>query len=251
MIQLTEVSKKYRQVQAVDKLTMKVEPGEIYGFLGPNGAGKTTTIKMIAGTLRPTSGQIIIDGYDLASHPEEAKQVVGFIPDRPFIYEKLTGYEFLKFMAGLYNVNSNSFDPRAQELLELFELVDWQHELVESYSHGMKQRLIMSSAMIHRPKILIVDEPMVGLDPRGGRLVKNIFSHMRSTGTTILMSTHTLAIASEVCDRIGIILNGRLLIEGSAESIKAQAGSSQHLEEAFLRLTGGDSEQSLSHFLES
>ena len=154
MIELIDLSKKFKQVAAVDRLSLKVEPGEIFGFLGPNGAGKTTTIKMIAGTLRPTSGRVIIAGADLTEEPEKAKKTVGFIPDRPFLYEKLTGWEFLEFMAGLYHVNSGSFEPRARSLLELFELDEWRDELVESYSHGMKQRLIMSSALIHKPQVL-------------------------------------------------------------------------------------------------
>jgi len=249
MIKLIEITKRFKQVLAVDRLSMEVDPGEIYGFLGPNGAGKTTTIKMIAGTLRPTSGRVLIDGHDLADEPLAAKRVVGFIPDRPFIYEKLTGLEFLRFTADLYDLNHNSFKTRANDLLELFELIDWKDELVESYSHGMKQRLIMSAALLHRPKVIVVDEPMVGLDPRGARLVKNIFRQLNRSGVAILMSTHTLSIAAEVCDRIGIILQGRLLTEGTPEELKAQADRSEHLEEAFLKLTGGHEEQVLADFL--
>jgi len=204
---------------------------------------------MIAGTLRPTSGRVLIDGVDLAQSPEEAKRVVGFIPDRPFLYEKLTGLEFLQFMAGLYGVNSGKFLSRAQSLLELFELTDWQHELVESYSHGMKQRLIMSAALLPRPKVLVVDEPMVGLDPRGARLVGKIFRQLRRNGVSIFVSTHTLSIAAELCDRIGIILRGRLLVEGAVTELQAQAGAEGQLEDAFLKLTGGEEEQALASFL--
>ena len=249
MIELVNLTKKYRQVTAVDDLSLSVRPGEIYGFLGPNGAGKTTTIKLIAGTLRPTSGQVLIGGIDLAREPEKAKARIGFIPDRPFLYEKLSGYEFLEFMAGLYAVNSNRLAPRAEALLELFELWDWRHELVESYSHGMKQRLIMSAALVHQPKILIVDEPMVGLDPRGARLVRNIFLQLKSNGVSVFVSTHTLSIASELCDRIGIILHGRLLMEGTVDELKKRAGESRELEDAFLKLTGGEEEQALAAFL--
>jgi len=249
MIECIELTKRFKNVVAVDSLSLKVRPGEIYGFLGPNGAGKTTTIKMIAGTLRPTSGRVLIDGVDLAQSPEEAKRVVGFIPDRPFLYEKLTGLEFLQFMAGLYGVNSGKFLSRAQSLLELFELTDWQHELVESYSHGMKQRLIMSAALLPRPKVLVVDEPMVGLDPRGARLVGNIFRQLRRNGVSIFVSTHTLSIAAELCDRIGIILRGRLLVEGAVAELQAQAGAGGQLEDAFLKLTGGEEEQALAAFL--
>lgn len=250
MIKLVEVTKRFKQVRAVDNLSMEVKPGEIYGFLGPNGAGKTTTIRMIAGTLKPTSGQIFINGQNLEKNPTAAKQSVGFIPDRPFLYEKLTGFEFLRFIAGLYGVSNNILGQRAAELFELFELTEWQDELVESYSHGMKQRLIMSAALLHQPKVLIVDEPMVGLDPRGARLVKNIFRQLRTNGVAILMSTHTLAVAAEVCDRIGIILQGRLFISGTLEELKAQADTgSEQFEEAFLKLTGGHEEQILADFL--
>jgi len=250
MIELIKVSKQFRQVLAVDNLSLKVNQGEIYGFLGPNGAGKTTTIRMIAGTLKPTTGQIRIDGRDLEKEPIAAKRVLGIIPDRPFLYEKLTGHEFLRFMAGLYGVSNQDFEERAIELFELFELGDWRHELIESYSHGMKQRLIMSSAMLHRPKVLVVDEPLVGLDPRGGRLIKNIFRQLKQNGVSILMSTHTLSLAAEVCDRIGIIFHGRLLTEGTAESLLAQAKGSTQLEDAFLMLTGGQQEQALARFLD-
>lgn len=249
MIELINLTKKFKQVTAVDDLTLTVQPKEIFGFLGPNGAGKTTTIKMIAGTLRPTSGRVVVAGHDLADSPEKAKAAVGFIPDRPFLYEKLTGWEFLQFMSGLYGVNSNRFKPRAEALLELFELADWRHELVENYSHGMKQRLIMCAALIHKPEVLVVDEPMVGLDPRGARLVTNIFKQLRDNGVSVFVSTHTLSLVADLCDRIGIILKGRLLVQGTAEELKAQAGQSGELEDAFLRLTGGEGEQSLTEFL--
>ena len=251
MIKLIDLTKRYKQVLAVDGLNLHVEPGEIYGFLGPNGAGKTTTIKMLAGTLQATSGSVIINGHDISREPEEAKRIVGFIPDRPFLYEKLTGLEFLQFMAGLYGVNSNKFRPRADSLLELFELTDWRNELVESYSHGMKQRLIMSSALIHRPRVLVVDEPMVGLDPRGARLVRNIFRRLKESGVAVFVSTHTLSIAAELCDRIGIILHGRLLTEGTEKELRERAGESQALEDAFLKLTGGAEEQALVDFLQN
>ncbi len=249
MIELFELTKRYRQVLAVDHLSLTVRPGEIFGFLGPNGAGKTTTIKMIAGTLQPTSGRVVINGCDLAEDPEGAKRSVGFIPDRPFLYEKLTGMEFLQFMAGLYGVNSSRFRPRAESLLELFELSEWQNELIESYSHGMKQRLIMSSALIHQPKVLVVDEPTVGLDPRGARLIKNIFRQLRDNGVAVFVSTHTLSIAAELCDRIGIILKGKLLTEGTVPELMAAAGAVEQLEDAFLKLTGGDEHQALADFL--
>lgn len=249
MIELIGLTKRFKQVVAVDHLSLTVNPGEIYGFLGPNGAGKTTTIKMIAGTLRPSAGRVIITGIDQATQPEHAKQVIGFIPDRPFLYEKLSGLEFLQFVAGLHHVNGQVFRLRAEALLKLFELSDWQNELVESYSHGMKQRLIMSAALIHQPKVLVVDEPMVGLDPRGARLVANIFRQLRTNGVSIFVSTHTLSLAAALCDRIGIIFHGRLLVQGTVEELKAIAGQSQELEDAFLKLTGGEEEQALAEFI--
>ena len=248
MIELIELTKKFKKIIAVDHLSLKVNPGEIYGFIGPNGAGKTTTIKMISGILRPSSGRALIGGFDQATNPEEAKRLIGFIPDRPFLYEKLTGLEFLQFMAGLYGVNGRVFNQRAGVLLDLFELSDWNSELIENYSHGMKQRLIMSAALIHQPKILVVDEPMVGLDPKGARLVANIFNNLRDKGICIFVSTHTLSLASKLCDRIGIILQGRLLVEGTVDNLKEKAGQSPELEDAFLRLTGGETEQALDDF---
>lgn len=249
MITLTDITKQFKQVRAVDNLNLTVDSGEIFGFLGPNGAGKTTTIKMIAGTLRPTSGSIHIAGHDMLKHPEKAKKIVGFIPDRPFLYEKLTGEEFLKFMAGLYEVDDSDFESRADSLLKLFELDEWRNELIESYSHGMKQRLIMSSALIHKPRVLVVDEPMVGLDPRGARLVADIFKQLRSNGVCVFVSTHTLSLAAALCDRIGIIFHGKLLVQGTVEELKEQAGRSEALEDAFLKLTGGEEEQALAEFL--
>ena len=249
MIELVDLCKQYNHVRAVDNLSLTVRTGEIFGFLGPNGAGKTTTIKMIAGILQPTSGRVIIDGHDLNEAPERAKKAVGFIPDRPFLYEKLTGYEFLEFIGGLYGVNSGRFDDRARSLLELFELWGWRDELIEGYSHGMKQRLIMTSALLHQPRILVVDEPMVGLDPRGARLVVNIFRQLKEDGASVFVSTHTLSLAAEICDRVGIILQGRLLVQGSVQELINKAGDSPILEDAFLKLTGGADEQAIVDFL--
>jgi ABC-2 type transport system ATP-binding protein len=206
MIELIGLSKVYKGLRAVDDIRLEVREGIIFGFLGPNGAGKTTTIKMMAGVLKPTSGRIIIHGMDLSKEPSKVKKVIGFIPDRPFLYEKLSGVEFLRFIGGLYSLDhSPALERRIAELLELFDLVHWGDELIESYSHGMKQRLVMCAALLHRPKVLIVDEPMVGLDPRGARLVKDIFRDEASRGTTIFMSTHSLEVAQEVCQEIAII----------------------------------------------
>lgn len=175
MIQLIKLGKRFGNLVAVDGINLKVDSGEVFGFLGPNGAGKTTTIKMMAGLIKPTSGKVVIDGWDLAEHPNRVKKVVGFIPDRPFLYEKLTALEFLKFIAGLYNFSSNGVEDKIDYLFGLFGLTDWRNELIESFSHGMKQRLVMASAFVHQPKLIIVDEPMVGLDPKGAKLVKEVF----------------------------------------------------------------------------
>jgi ABC-2 type transport system ATP-binding protein len=240
MIKLIDLTKVYKGLRAVDKINLKVREGVVFGFLGPNGAGKTTTIKMMAGVLAPTEGQIVINGMDLAREPSEVKQCVGFIPDRPFIYEKLSGLEFLHFIAGLYSLNNSpSLRRRISELLELFELSHWQEELVGSYSHGMKQRLVMCAALLHRPRVLIVDEPMVGLDPKGARLVKDIFRDQARIGTTIFMSTHSLQVAEELCEEIAIIQEGKIIAEGTGDGLKRQAGVDGNLENIFLKLTEG------------
>jgi len=240
MIGLHDVVKKYSAFTAVDGISLEVPPGQIHGFLGPNGAGKTTTLRMIAGLLKPTSGRIVVNGHDLATNPEAAKASLGFIPDRPFIYEKLTAGEFLRFHGGLYGLDDGAVGGRAREMLEMFELSRWEHELVESFSHGMKQRLVMCAAFLHRPRAVVVDEPMVGLDPRGARLIKDVFRRMSERGVAILMSTHTLEVAQEMCDRISIILKGRIIARGTVDELRQMAGTpSEQLTPVFLRLTGG------------
>jgi len=245
MIRLIQLTKVYKGLPAVDHISLEVKPGTIFGFLGPNGAGKTTTIKMMAGTLKPTSGRIMIDGIDLSRDPTAVKKRIGFIPDRPFLYEKLTGVEFLRFVGGLYEMNQEDLlSARIKEMLELFDLVYWGDELIESYSHGMKQRLVMSAALLHRPKVLIVDEPMVGLDPRGARLVKDLFREEGTKGTTIFMSTHSLEVAQEVCEEIAIIQSGRIIAQGNAEELRKAANVEGSLESIFLKLT---EEKNIAH----
>jgi len=241
MILLDQVVKRFGRFTAVDHVSLEVPEGEIHGFLGPNGAGKTTTIRMIAGLLRPTAGRILLGGADLAQDPLGAKRSLGFIPDRPFLYEKLTAAEFLRFHGGLFGLDSeNGLTDRIAELLELFELTAWRDELIESFSHGMKQRLIMCAAFLHRPRAVVVDEPMVGLDPRGARLIKEIFRAMSRKGVSILMSTHTLEVAQEVCDRVSIIDKGRIIACGTVEQLRVLADSAdQELTPIFLKLTGG------------
>lgn len=240
MIRLEGLTKVFKKTRAVDHLDLEVPRGVVYGFLGPNGAGKTTTIRIMAGVLKPTRGRVVIDGVDLQDEPETVKAWVGFIPDRPYLYEKLTGREFLRFVAGIYRLDGTpELAQGIAALLERFELTDWENELIEGYSHGMKQRLVMCAALLHRPKLLIVDEPMVGLDPKGARLVKRIFRQEARKGGTVFMSTHSLEVAEEVCDQIGIIQEGRIIATGSPEELRKLAGEEGSLEQIFLRLTGG------------
>jgi ABC-2 type transport system ATP-binding protein len=241
MIELNQISKQYGKMLAVDDLTLRIPRGEIFGFIGPNGAGKTTTIKMMGGILMPTSGSIHICGISMKEDPEAAKQKIGFIPDRPYLYEKLTGLEFLKFIADLYHMNTGHFKEKALNNLKLFSLADWCDELIESYSHGMKQRLIMAAAMLHDPEVLIVDEPMVGLDPIGIKLVKDLFKGLAAKGTTVFLSTHTLQVAEDLCHRIGIINNGVLTALGSPQDLKREyQAMDENLEQIFLRLTANE-----------
>jgi ABC-2 type transport system ATP-binding protein len=238
MIELKTLTKKYGDYKAVDDLNLFVKKGEIFGFIGPNGAGKTTTIKMIGGILAPSSGTVNIAGIDIQKEPEKAKRKIGFIPDRPYLYEKLTGMEFLKFTADLYGVPPASFSKKALQNLEMFSLADWSNELIESYSHGMKQRLIMSAALLHDPEVIIVDEPMVGLDPVAIMMVKDLFKRLAQTGVTIFMSTHTLAVAEDICERIGVINKGHLIASGTTAELRRQANvSDAALERVFLNLT--------------
>jgi ABC-2 type transport system ATP-binding protein len=246
MIEVVDLVKRYGAFTAVDGVSLDVAPGEIHGFLGPNGAGKTTTIRIIGGLLKPTAGRVRIDGHDLAVDPTRAKGALGFIPDRPFLYEKLTAGEFLRFHAGLYGLEGDGVTHRIAELLDLFELRPWEGELVESFSHGMKQRLVMCAAFLHRPRGVLVDEPMVGLDPRGARLIKEVFRAMSRKGVAILMSTHTLEVAQEMCDRISIIQHGKIIARGTVDQLRALGGGAdEQLTTLFLRLTGGSALQEI------
>ena len=250
MIALQNLVKKYGEFTAVDGVTLDVQPGEIHGFLGPNGAGKTTTLRMIAGLLEPTAGRILVNGHDLATHPVEAKTSLGFIPDRPYIYEKLTAGEFLRFHGGLYGIEGDAVTERVHEMLDLFDLRRWEDELVESFSHGMKQRLVMSAAFLHRPRAVVVDEPMVGLDPRGARLIKDVFRKMSERGVAILMSTHTLEVAQELSDRITIINKSRIVAQGTVDEVlRLSGGKDEQLTSVFLRLTGGSGLQEIDELL--
>src|SRR3954464_2072570 len=245
MIELRQLKKNYGSFTAVDSIDLTVPDGELFGFLGPNGAGKTTTLRMIAGILQPTSGSIHLAGIDLAVDPLAAKAKLGFIPDRPFIYEKLTGSEFLRFVAGLYGQDGDKVEHRGRELMALFDLEEWADELVESYSHGMRQKLIISSAFIHRPDVIVVDEPMVGLDPKAARILKDLFREYVGRGHTIVMSTHTLEVAQAMCERICIVQGGKIRAQGTMEELRAGAATTEGLEEIFLRLTGEEAARKL------
>ena len=241
MIELSHLKKRFGGVVAVDDLTLSIPRGEFFGFLGPNGAGKTTTIKLMAGLLKPTAGTVRIGGFDVVEEPLRAKKIIGFIPDRSFLYEKLTGREFLTFIAEVFSMEPKSWEPRIAALLEEFELTPWGNELIESYSHGTRQRLVICSALVHNPQVIMVDEPMVALDPRGVKLVKELFSRLCQQGVTIFMSTHTLSLAEELCHRIGIIHWGRLIALGTREELRRRASIPQSgLEDIFLELTKED-----------
>lgn len=238
MIELIDLTKKYNDLPAVNGLNLVVKTGEIFGFIGPNGAGKTTTINMMGGVLAPTSGAVMICGISMQDHPKKAKSKIGYIPDRPYLYEKLTGIEFLKFIGDLYGVDENTFLNRSREKLQLFSLYEWADDLIESYSHGMKQRLVMAAALLHDPEVIIIDEPMVGLDPLVINMVKSLFQHLAKEGVTIFMSTHTLKVAEDICDRIGIIHKGSLVATGTAEDLKRDILNKEaDLEEIFIKLT--------------
>lgn len=252
MIRLEKLTKKYGDFTALREIDLEVPRGVLYGLLGPNGAGKTTALRIIAGILQPTSGRALVGGYDIQDAPERAKSRLGFIPDRPFIYEKLTGAEFLRFVAGLYGENGAEVDRRIDELLNVWELSVWRDELLEAYSHGMRQKLIISSALIHLPEVIVVDEPLVGLDPKAARLLKDIFRGFVDRGGTILMSTHTLEVAEALCDRIAIIQDGEIRAQGTMDDLRREAQTGDAgLEEIFLKLTGGHEAQELLEVLGS
>ena len=239
MIQLSGLIKRYGAFTAVGGIDLTINRGELFGLLGPNGAGKTTTLRMLAGILQPTSGSVTIGGINLAENPVAAKSKLGFIPDRPFIYEKLTGMEFLRFVAGLYGQGGSTIDRRGEGLLALFDLLDWKDELVENYSHGMRQKVIIASAFVHRPEVIVVDEPMVGLDPKAAHILKDLFRKYVESGHTIVMSTHTLEVAETLCDRVAIVQHGRIAAIGTMEDLRSGTNTNSSLEEIFLRLTGG------------
>ena len=238
MIELRNVTKKFGSFTAVDNITLSVPKGEFFGFLGPNGAGNTTTIKMMAGLFAPTSGQILIDGYDVVKNPVQAKTVISYVPDQPFLYDKLTGREFLYFIGGLYKMEKKALAEKIEGLIEHFEIGEWIDKRTEDYSQGMRQRITISAALVHDPKVFIIDEPIIGLDPRSAKIVRETLRRKAREGVSIFMSTHSLHIAEELCDRIGFIKNGRLVFLGTQENLQAYKQKYDgKFESVFLELT--------------
>lgn len=244
MIKLENLTKLFGDMVAVDHIHLEVPPGEFFAFIGPNGAGKTTTIKMITGLLRPGEGRVQLCGHDVQEEYIAAKRILSYVPDQPYLYDKLTGREFLQFVAGMHELPRQRTQQRIDQLSETFGLEYFLDELGETYSHGMKQRVVISAALLHEPKVLVVDEPLVGLDPRGASVLKEVFKDKAKCGTSIFMSTHTLSLAQEVADRVGIIHQGRIVALGTMDQIRRVGQTGGRLEEAFLRLT---SELSSAH----
>jgi len=250
LIELEMLTKRYGDFLAVDGVSLTIGSGRIFGLLGPNGAGKTTTLRMIAGILEPDSGRVKIGGHDMASDPIAARGALGFVPDRPFVYEKLTGAELLRFTAGLHGMSGSALERKIDELLDLWDLLPWRDQLVESYSHGMRQKLILSSALVHGPDVLVIDEPMVGLDPRSARLLKSLLRVYADRGGTVLVSTHTLELAEVLCDELAVIDQGRVAASGSLEDLRVAARTADAgLEEVFLRITRGSAETEIAAIL--
>jgi len=233
VIEIIDFTKKYGDFLAVDRLSLKVEPGEIFGFLGPNGAGKTTTIRALAGLSLPTTGTVRVGGADVVADSVRAKSIIGYVPDRPYLYEKLTGRELLQFVVNLYRKEWRDCEARAMHLLHYFDIDDWVDARIENLSHGMKQKLVIVSALVHDPKVLVIDEPMVGLDALAQRQVKLLMRSLADEGKTVFLTTHTMAVAEAVCDRIAIINRGRIVAMGTTAELKKDIA----LEDAFLALT--------------
>src|SRR5438270_6183210 len=237
MIELNEVTKKYGTKTALDRLSLKIEAGELFAFLGPNGAGKTTTIKLMCGLLFPTSGTVKVGGFDLQKEGDQARQLISYVPDQPYLYEKLTGREFLQFISDMYGMEPKHGLGRIEAMIALFELGEFVDDLTERYSHGMRQRTVFAAALLHEPRVLIVDEPTVGLDPRSVRLLKNLLRNQADAGVTVFLSTHSLDVAQQLADRIGIVDRGRLISCGTLAALRKQAALDGSLEDVFLKVT--------------
>jgi len=239
MISIQNVTKNYGRKVAVDNLSLEIAPGEFFAVLGPNGAGKTTTIKMLAGLLRPTAGKLMVAGVNVQDDPIAAKRLCAYVPDQPFLYDKLSGIEFMNFIADLYEVDGAGRQKEIERLVDLFGMKEFVRELTESYSHGMKQRLVLAATLLHKPKVILVDEPLVGLDPHTARLVKQVFREQAQGGTSIFMSTHVLSVAEDFADRIGIMQQGKIVALGKMEDLRRQAQLEGKLEDVFFKITEG------------
>ena len=237
MIEIRNLTKKFGQLMAVNHLDLTVGEGEFFAFIGPNGAGKTTTIKLIAGLLQPTEGEVFLCGHNVHRDQVQAKYLLSYVPDQPYLYDNLTGLEFLQFVARMYRIGHREADSRIAELSEAFEFGPYVDQLAETYSHGMKQRIVMSAALLHEPKVIVVDEPMVGLDPRSANTLKRVLKERSAQGVTVFMSTHDLPVAEQTAERVGIIHEGRLVALGTLEQIYETARTDGRLEDAFLRIT--------------
>ena len=250
LIETLSLLKAYGDKVAVNNVSFDVHGGEVFGFLGPNGAGKTTTIKMIVGLLKPTSGSVKVAGYDIQTQPMLAKAASGYVPDTPNLYAKLTGRELLRFVSDLYNLDRTQVAHRIDELLRMFDLMNAADDTVDSYSHGMQQKASLAAALMHDPKVLVLDEPTVGLDPKSARLIKDILRQLADRGAAVMLSTHILEIAERMCDRIGIINKGQLVAVGTMDELRTldQTGQTS-LEDIFLSLTGGAEETEIADIL--
>lgn len=238
MIRFDGIKKQYGNFVALKSINLDIGKGELFGFLGPNGAGKTTLIRILTGIIKPSSGKVFVGSFELYAEPEKAKSLLGYVPDRPYLYEKLTPLEYFDFMGGLYNVPAPRVQEKGEEMLKLFSLWDRRHELIESFSHGMKQKVAMSAATLHDPDIFVVDEPTVGLDPRSVKLAKDFFRSLAERGKTVFLTTHTLSVAEDLCDRIAIIRNGDIVALGNLEELQKRASMpGNDLEAVFLKIT--------------
>jgi ABC-2 type transport system ATP-binding protein len=240
MILTEHLTKRYGGLVAVNDLSLNIPQGQFFAFLGPNGAGKTTTIKLLAGLLKPTSGRALVGGYDIHKDPVEARKILSYIPDMPFLYDKLLPMEFMLFVGQLYGMERTDVARVSDELFEVFGLDEIRRQPIENLSHGTRQRLVIASALLHQPRVIIIDEPMVGLDPRSARLVKNVLKQRSRTGATVFLSTHVLHIAEELADQIGILHRGKLVAVGTIDELREVSGERGELEDAFLALTRGE-----------
>jgi ABC-2 type transport system ATP-binding protein len=240
MIELARLVKKFGDLTAVNDISLTIPRGEFFAMLGPNAAGKTTTLKMLAGLMKPTSGFARVCGFDMQTQPLEARRRIAYVPDFPFLYDKLTAWEFFRFTGQLFQMADARIEANAQELIPRFHLTDFVNRPLEGLSHGTRQRVAIVSALLHEPEVFVIDEPMVGLDPQHARVVKDVFKERSRAGVTVLVSTHQLSIAEEMADRIGIINGGKLIAVGTRDELRKQSGSSGQLEEIFLSLTAGE-----------